>query len=133
MKVFRQIQFLACAALLSAAVPCGAQTTGSCPVTGGDLAKVATETIMDFVPGWNKPQSQFREDMDPQMLQVVELSDKSEGPNRVSNDGQVLFYRKNSSDAVVQKLLLRAFYIRFVLANHLTSGCEGPWSHSQRN
>lgn len=135
MKVCRGIQILVCAAALTpATVPCLAQATaGSCPVTGADLAKVGTETKMDFVPGWSKPESQFREDKDPQTLQVVELSDKNSGPNSVSSDGQVLFYHKDANDAVVQKLLLRAFYIRFVLANHLTSRCDGPWSQSQRN
>lgn len=84
---------------------------------------------MDFVPGWNRPESEFREDSDPQTLQVVELSDEKFGPNGVSDDGQVLFYQASAGQSVVQGLLVRAFYIRFVLAHHLTSRCAGPWSH----
>lgn len=70
MNVFRRMPLLGCAALLvSATLPCLAQTpAGSCPVTGADLAKVGTETKMDFVPGWDQPESEFREDHDPQTV-----------------------------------------------------------------
>ena len=40
----------------------------------------------------------------------------------------LFFQQTNAPDAVVQKLITRAFYIRFVLANHLTGLCNGPWN-----
>lgn len=130
MNNFKRIPFLlSTAAILMAATLCTARAdVGSCPVTNADLAKVGAATKVVFVPSWNAPESTFREDNDPETLQIVVLSDKTDGPNQVSKDGQILFYQKNSSDAAVQKLLGRAFYIRFVLSNHLTSKCDGPWS-----
>lgn len=131
MKNFKRIPSLLCAAtLLMATALCTAQAdVGSCPVTNADLAKVGAATKVVFVPSWSAPESTFREDNDPDTLQIVVLLHKKDGPNGVSKDGQVLFYQKNSSDAAVQKLLVRAFYIRFVLSKHLTSQCDGPWSN----
>lgn len=85
MKVWNRVRSLVFAAvLISVTVPCGAQATvGTCPVTGGDLAQLMKVTKVDFVPGWNRPESQFRETKDPGMLQIVELSDKKDGPNGV--------------------------------------------------
>lgn len=130
MKTFKGIPLLVCAAVLALATSSvTAQTSlASCPVTNGDLAKVGATTKVVFVPSWNSPESDFREDKDPDTLQIVVLSDNNDGPNQVSSDGQVIFYKKDSGDAVVQKLLTRAFYIRFVLSKHLTSRCDGPWS-----
>ena len=134
MKTFKNLQLVACAALLiSGTVPCAAaQPLGKgCPVTGGDLAKLMKITKVDFIPQWSKPDAQFQEDKDPEPLQIVVVSEPKDGPNAVSGDGQVIFQQKNAPDSVMQKMISRAFHIRFVLANHLTANCKGPWNHSQ--
>ncbi len=134
MKTLKNLRLVACAAvLISATAPCAAaQPPGKgCPVTGDDLAKLMKITKVDFIAQWSKPESQFQEDKDPESLQIVVVSDPQGGPNAVYSDGQVIFLRKNEPDAVMRKLMPRAFYIRFVLANHLTAKCRGPWSHSQ--
>lgn len=134
MKTFKNLQLVACAALLiSGTVPCAAaQPLGKgCPVTGDDLSQLMKITKVDFIPQWNKPEAQFQEDKDPESLEIVVVSDPKDGPNAVSSDGQVIFQQKNAPDSVMQKLIPRAFYIRFVLANYLTAKCKGPWNHSQ--
>ena len=134
MKTLKKSLLVACAGvLISGTVPCAAaQPPGTgCPVTGDDLAKLMKITKVDFIPQWSKPEAQFQEDKDPETLQIVVVSDPKDGPNAVSSDGQVIFEQKNAPDSVMQKLIPRAFYIRFVLANHLTAKCKGPWNHSQ--
>ena len=134
MKTFKKFLLVASTAvLISGTVPCrAAQPAGQgCPVTGGDLAQLMKITKVDFIPQWSKPEAQFQEDKDPETLQIVVVSDPKDGPNAVSSDGQVIFEQKNAPDSVMQKLIPRAFYIRFVLANHLTAKCKGPWNHSQ--
>ena len=115
MKTFKNFLLVACAGLLMrGTVPCAAaQPLGKgCPVTGDDLAKLMKITKVDFIPQWSKPEAQFQEDKDPESLQIVVLSDPKDGPNAVSNDGQVIFQQKNAPDSVMQKLIPRAFYIR---------------------
>ena len=131
MITFKKVLLLMSAAvLISGAIPCRAAQPASqgCPVTNGDLAKVGEITKMVFIHQWSKPEAQFQEDKDPGTLEVVVLSGPKDGPNAVSSDGQVLFQQENASGAIVEKLLVRAFYIRFVLANHLTALCKGPWN-----
>ena len=134
MKTFKNFLLVACAGvLILGTVPCAAaQPAGKgCPVTGDDLAKLMKITKVDFIPRWSKLEAQFQEDNDPESLQIVVVSEPKDGPNAVSGDGQVIFQQKNAPDSVMQKMISRAFHIRFVLANHLTANCKGPWNHSQ--
>lgn len=134
MKTFKNFLLVACAAVfVSGTVPCrAAQPAGQgSPVTGGDLAQLMKITKVEFIPQWSKPEAQFQEDEDSETLQIVVVSDPKDRPNAVSSDGQVIFEKKNAPDSIMQKLIPRAFYIRFVLANHLTAKCKGPWNHSQ--
>lgn len=64
------------------------------------------------------PAGQYKGDGNPTTLEVVILNKKSDGPSRVTEDGEVIFLYK-ASDKLQQQLIQRAFEIRIARA---TSG-----------
>ena len=61
------------------------------------------------------PAREYLGDGDPSTLEVVFLTKKSDGPSRVSDDGEVIFLYK-ASDKMQQQLISRAFEIRIARA-----------------
>jgi hypothetical protein len=61
------------------------------------------------------PAADYRHDGDPNTLEIVFLSKRSDGPSRVSDNGEVIFLYK-ASDKVQQSLIARSFEIRFARA-----------------
>jgi hypothetical protein len=60
------------------------------------------------------PGSQYQGDGDPQTIEVIRLRKKSDGPSRVSEDGQVVYLARGESTSRHQeKFLARAFEIHF--------------------
>jgi hypothetical protein len=57
------------------------------------------------------PSRDYKSDGDPETLEVVFLDNKKEGPSRVSDDGEVIFFYK-ASDRKQQALIEQAFEIR---------------------
>ncbi len=62
------------------------------------------------------PVSQYKGDGDPTTLEMVIFSKKSDGPSRVSDDGEVIFFYKMDSDKLQQELIQKAFEIRIARA-----------------
>lgn len=77
--------------------------------------RILTETKMNVVMDLDVPAAEFKGDGDPSTIEIVFLSKKSDGPSRVSDDGEVIFLYK-ASDKTQQKLIARAFEIRIARA-----------------
>jgi hypothetical protein len=73
--------------------------------------RILTETKMNVVTNLAVPASEFKDDGDPTTIEIVFLTKKSDGPSRVSDDGEVIFLY-NASDKTQQKLIAKAFEIR---------------------
>jgi hypothetical protein len=73
--------------------------------------RILTGTKMNVVTELTVPAAEFKGDSDPTTLELVFLTKKSDGPSRVSDDGEVIFLYK-ASDKVQQQLIQRAFEIR---------------------
>ena len=63
------------------------------------------------VMGIDGPAKDFKDDGDPDTLQIVFLDKKSDGPSRVSPDGEVIFLYQ-ASDKKQSKLIGQAFDLR---------------------
>jgi hypothetical protein len=77
--------------------------------------RILTETKMNVVTELSVPASEFKGDGDPTTIEIVFLTKKSDGPSRVSDDGEVIFLYK-ASDKTQQKLITKAFEIRLARA-----------------
>ena len=75
--------------------------------------KLIIETKIITVPELKGPASEYRSDGDPNTLELVFLSNKKDGPSRVSDDGEVIFLYKASARKQ-QELISQAFKIRAV-------------------
>ena len=75
--------------------------------------KLMVETKIIAVPELKGPASEYRSDGDPNTLELVFLSNKKDGPSRVSDDGEVIFLYKASAGKQ-QELIRQAFEIRAV-------------------
>ena len=62
------------------------------------------------------PISQYKGDGDPMTLEMVVFSKKSDGPSRVSDDGEVIFFYQKDSETLQQQLIQKAFAIRIARA-----------------
>ncbi|ADV27765.1 hypothetical protein Psesu_1926 [Pseudoxanthomonas suwonensis 11-1] len=69
------------------------------------------ETRLVAVMDIDVPATSFTGDADPNTLEVVFLSKSSDGPSRVSPDGEVVFLYK-ASDKVQSDLIGKAFDLR---------------------
>lgn len=63
------------------------------------------------------PAAEYKGDGDPTTLEIVFLTKKSDGPSRVSDDGEVIFLYE-ASDKTQQQLITRAFEIRIARAGN---------------
>jgi hypothetical protein len=61
------------------------------------------------------PSTEFKDDGDVKTLEIVFLSKRSDGPSRVSPDGEVVFLYK-ASDEVQSDLIGKAFDLRVARA-----------------
>jgi len=77
--------------------------------------RILAETKLIAIMELAVPSSEFKGDGDPMTLEIVFLTKKSDGPSRVSDDGEVIFLYK-ASDKTQQKLIMEAFDIRFARA-----------------
>jgi hypothetical protein len=69
------------------------------------------ETKIVAVMELTGPASEYKDDGDPNTLELVFLEKKKDGPSRVSENGEVIFLYK-ASDKLQQKLISQAFEIR---------------------
>jgi hypothetical protein len=82
------------------------------PKTLNDLVvKLMQETKVVAVMSISVPASEYRADGDPNTLEIVFLTKKSDGPSRVSDDGEVIFLY-HASDKEQSDLIAKAFDIR---------------------
>jgi len=77
--------------------------------------RLMTETKLVALMGLPMPAAEYKSDGDPNTLEIVFLEKKSDGPSRVSDDGEVIFLYK-ASDKTQQKLIEQAFEIRIARA-----------------
>ena len=75
------------------------------------IVELMESTKMNMRMGLDVPASEYKGDGDPETLEVVMLDKKSDGPSRVSDDGEVIFLYK-ASDKKQQELITQAFAIR---------------------
>ena len=73
--------------------------------------KLMIETKMIAVTELTVPANEYQSDGDAETLEVVFLAKRKDGPNRVSDDGEVIFLY-NASDKQQQALIEKAFDIR---------------------
>jgi len=80
--------------------------------------RILTQTKFNVVPAeaLSVPISQYRGDGDPATLELVIFSNKSDGPSRVSDDGEVIFFYDKDSSKLQQQLIQKAFQIRIARA-----------------
>jgi hypothetical protein len=76
--------------------------------------RILTQTKV-VVTQLTMPAMEYKGDGDPNTLEIVFLTKKSDGPSRVSEDGEVIFLYK-ASDKTQQQLISHAFEIRIARA-----------------
>jgi hypothetical protein len=98
--------------LLSLVLP--ATAFASIAMGGADAERrlrIIEQTRIVAVTGFTGPASAFQDDGDPETLQIVFLDKLSDGPSRVSKNGEVIFLYK-ASEKTQQELIAEAFEIR---------------------
>ena len=75
------------------------------------VMKLMAETKVLAVTSLTVPASQYKSDGDPATLEIVTLSKDSDGPSRVSEDGEVIFLNHASKEEQ-SALIAKAFDIR---------------------
>lgn len=82
------------------------------PETLHDMVlKLMQETKVLAVMDLTVPASEYKADGDPNTLEIVTLEKKSDGPSRVTDDGEVIFLNHASSKEQ-SALIAKAFDIR---------------------
>jgi len=104
----RYLAQLICVTLVGKSVIAFAETTDEL------RNRILTQTKV-AVTELTVPAGEYKGDGDPTTLEIVFLTKKSDGPSRVSDDGEVIFLYK-ASDKVQQQLISRAFEIRIARA-----------------
>ena len=66
--------------------------------------RILAETKVNAVMQITVPAAEYKDDGDPTTLEIVFLTKKSDGPSRVSQNGEVIFLYK-ASDRTQQKLI----------------------------
>jgi hypothetical protein len=61
------------------------------------------------------PAAEYKGDGNPKTLEIVILTKESDGPSRVTDDGEVIFLYKASKETQ-RELITRAFEIRYARA-----------------
>lgn len=87
----------------------------------GLRVKLMEETKLIAQMGIEGSSADFKDDGDPKTLQVVFLDKRSDGPSRVSPDGEVVFLYK-ASDELQSELIGKAFDVR--VARALTAASD---------
>jgi hypothetical protein len=75
------------------------------------IVELMQSTKMNMRMGLDVPAAEYKGDGDPDTIEIVMLDKKSDGPSRVSDDGEVIFLYK-ASDKKQQALITEAFAIR---------------------
>jgi len=75
------------------------------------VVKLMQDTKVVAVMGISVPASEYKSDGDPNTLEIVFLTKRSDGPSRVSDDGEVIFLY-HASDKEQSDLIGKAFEIR---------------------
>jgi hypothetical protein len=78
--------------------------------------RILTQTKVVAVTALAVPAAEYKGDGDPTTLEIVFLTEESDGPSRVSDDGEVIFLYK-ASDKTQRQLIMRAFEIRIARAS----------------
>lgn len=80
--------------------------------------RVLTQTKFNLVMAESLPVpiSQYKGDGDPTTLELVIFTKKSDGPSRVTADGEVIFFYSKDSEKLQQELIQQAFKIRIAKA-----------------
>lgn len=98
--------------LIALSVPTSALLAAEPPTDPAALKIHLMETTeVVAVMGLDGPSTEFKDDGDSNTLQIIFLDKKSDGPSRVSSDGEVIFLYK-ASDKVQSKLIEQAFDLR---------------------
>jgi hypothetical protein len=93
-------------------------STGALSETPDEVRdRVLTQTKVVALTELPVPAAEYKGDNDPTTMEIVFLQSKSDGPSRVTDDGEVIFLYK-ASDETQQKLIEQAFEIR--IANALS-------------
>ena len=80
--------------------------------------RILLETKFNYVPieSLSMPISEYKGDGDPETLELVIFSKESDGPSRVTDDGEVTFFYEKDSKQRQQQLIQKAFEIRIARA-----------------
>jgi hypothetical protein len=76
------------------------------------MQDIAIHSKVVTVDGAGVTVDNFHEDSDPTTLQIVMLAKPSDGAAQVSDDGEVIFLQKDTSEKELQSLFLTAFYLK---------------------
>lgn len=76
------------------------------------MLDIAVHSKVVTVDGAGVTVDNFHEDSDPTTLQIVMLTKPSDGAAQVSNDGEVIFLQKDTSEKERQTLFATAFYLK---------------------
>jgi riboflavin synthase alpha subunit len=76
------------------------------------MLDIAVHSKVVTVDGAGLTVDNFHEDSDPTTLQVVMLTGPSDGAAQVSDDGEVIFLQKDTSEEERQSLFVTAFYLK---------------------
>lgn len=76
------------------------------------MQDIAVHSKVVAVDGSGITPDNFKQDSDPTTLQIVMLAKPSDGAAQVSNDGEVIFLQKDTSEKEQQSLFATAFYLK---------------------
>jgi hypothetical protein len=76
------------------------------------MLDIAVHSKVVTVDGAGVTVDNFHEDSDPTTLQIVILNKPSDGAAQVSDDGEVIFLQKDTSEKEQQTLFVTAFYLK---------------------
>ena len=76
------------------------------------MVDIAVHSKVVTVDGAGVTVDNFHEDSDPTTLQIVMLTKPSDGAAQVSDDGEVIFLQKDTSEKEQQALFTTAFYLK---------------------
>jgi hypothetical protein len=80
--------------------------------------RILMHTKMNYVrvESLSVPVSQYKGDGDPTTIEVLMLSTDSDGPSRVSDDGEVIILHDKDSKELMRQLIQRALEIKIAKA-----------------
>jgi hypothetical protein len=74
------------------------------------MVQLMTDTKVNAVTEIEVPAVDYQSDGDPMTLEIVMLSKQSDGPSRVSDDGEIIFMQSKTKSKEQQTLFTTAFY-----------------------